>query len=112
MGTLLSVLIVALGLGCVSPAFAAGDVGKGKVLFTVCASCHGADASGNQALNAPALKGLQGWYIVRQLKNFRAGLRGSDPRDTYGMQMRPMALTLADDQALEDVSAYIVSLSP
>ncbi|HEB26691.1 MAG TPA: c-type cytochrome [Porticoccus sp.] len=111
MGALLSVLFVAFWLGCVPLAFSDSDVEKGKVLFTVCASCHGADASGNQALNAPALKGLQGWYVVRQLKNFRAGLRGSDPKDTYGMQMRPMALILADDQAVEDVAAYIESLS-
>ncbi len=69
-----------------------------------------ADGKGLEALNAPNLVSLQDWYIVRQLKNFRDGLRGVDAKDVYGMQMRPMALTLADDQAVEDVTAYIVSL--
>jgi len=44
------------------------------------------------------------------LKNFKAGIRGSDSRDTFGMQMAPMAMTLPTDQAIEDVAAYINTL--
>ena len=47
---------------------------------------------------------------MRQLKNYRQGLRGYDPKDTYGVQMKPMAATLASDQAVTDVVAYINSL--
>jgi cytochrome c oxidase subunit 2 len=47
---------------------------------------------------------------VRQLQNFKNGVRGNNPKDTYGMQMAPMAQTLADDQAMADVAAYIKSL--
>ena len=96
---------------CISgQALAAGDADKGKTLYVICSTCHGPDGKGMEALNSPSLVGLQDWYIVRQLQNFRAGLRGVDSKDMYGMQMRPMALTLADDQAVEDVTAYILTL--
>ncbi|MDX1569765.1 MAG: c-type cytochrome [Xanthomonadales bacterium] len=91
-------------------AHAEGDPAKGKVLYTTCQACHGAKAEGNEQLNAPALTGLQDWYIIRQLKNFKEGIRGSNPEDIYGAQMRPMAMTLPDDQAIEDVTAYILTL--
>ncbi|GIT06706.1 MAG: hypothetical protein CM1200mP30_03360 [Pseudomonadota bacterium] len=45
-----------------------------------------------------------------QLKNFKAGIRGADPKDKYGMQMRPMAMTLADDQSIRDMAAYVSSM--
>lgn len=93
-------------------AVAAGDKVKGKTLYTTCMACHGAKAEGNKALNAPKLTGLQGWYLERQLKNFKEGIRGAHPKDVYGAQMRPMAMTLADDKAIEDVVAYIESLKP
>lgn len=89
---------------------AAGDPERGQSLYAVCGSCHGANAEGNQALNAPALAGQEAWYMERQLKNFKNGIRGSDPKDTYGMQMAPMAATLPDDQAIADVAAYLESL--
>lgn len=90
--------------------YAEGDVAKGKELYTVCAACHGQNGEGNKALNAPANGGQNEWYVIRQLKNFRAGIRGADPKDTFGIQMRPMALTLPDDQAIEDVAAYLATL--
>ena len=90
---------------------AKGNASKGKAQYAVCASCHGQKAEGNQALNAPALAGLQDWYLVRQLKNFKAGIRGTHPKDVYGAQMRPMSMTLATEQAIADVSAYISAFS-
>jgi cytochrome c oxidase subunit II len=87
-----------------------GDAAAGKTAYGVCAACHGADGKGNQALGGPRLVGQDDWYLVRQLKNYRQGLRGYDPKDTYGAQMKPMAATLATDQAVNDVVAYINSL--
>ncbi len=87
-----------------------GDAGKGKALYGTCVACHGAKGEGNEALNAPPLSMLQDWYLVRQLANFKAGIRGADPKDAYGAQMRPMAMILADEQAIKDVSAHIVTL--
>lgn len=73
-------------------------------------ACHGAEAEGNKALNAPGLKGLPDWYIVTQLKNFKSGARGADPKDTEGMQMRPMAMTVPDEAAMANIAAYIHSI--
>ena len=90
--------------------FATGDPIRGKSLYAICGACHGQKAEGMLALNAPALNGLESWYIVRQLTNFKQGIRGSNPKDTYGIQMAPMAQTLPDEQAMEDVAAYIQTL--
>lgn len=92
-------------------AFAVGDPVKGKTLYATCGACHGANGEGMEALNAPKLAGQESWYIIRQLQNFKAGIRGTNPKDTYGMQMAPMAQTLPDDQAIEDVTAYIQTLA-
>src|SRR3990172_10193222 len=75
----------------------AGNAVAGKPLYTVCAACHGAQAEGNTALNAPKLSGQGGWDLARQLKNFKDGARGTDEKDVYGKQMAPMAATLAND---------------
>lgn len=89
----------------------AADLEKGKAAYEVCAACHGADGAGNQALNAPRIAGMPAWYTARQLENFKAGLRGTDPKDTFGTQMRPMAMTLIDEAAVKNVSVYVESLS-
>lgn len=87
-----------------------GDVDRGRSLYATCAACHAADGSGVQALGAPALTGLNDWYLVRQLENFSAGIRGSHPDDSYGAQMRAAAQVLAGDEAIRDVITYINSL--
>lgn len=87
-----------------------GDTNAGRGHYTPCIACHGADATGNPALNAPALATIDDWYQLRQLQAFRNGHRGAHPQDTYGQQMAPMASVLPDDQALRDVVSYINSL--
>ncbi len=87
-----------------------GDAKKGKFSYAVCATCHGPEAKGNKALNAPSLRYLPDWYMFTQLKKFKEGIRGAHPQDLTGMTMRPMALTLVDEQAMKDVIAYITSL--
>jgi len=78
-----------------------------KLYVTICGACHGADGRGTQAMNAPRLKGMSDWYLVTQLKNFKQGIRGAHPKDMYGPQMASMAAILADDQATDDLVAYI-----
>ena len=90
---------------------AAGDIEKGKALYNICTACHGPNAEGNPALNAPANAGQDPWYLTRQLKNFRIGIRGAHPDDTFGAQMRPMAMMLANDQDITDVVAYLTSMA-
>jgi cytochrome c oxidase subunit 2 len=88
-----------------------GDAARGKAAYAACATCHWRKAEGMQAMDAPRLAGMSDWYLVQQLQNFRSGLRGKHPKDAYGMQMSPMAATLASDQAINDVIAYINSIS-
>ena len=88
-----------------------GDPEKGKVTFVVCTQCHGPDAAGNPELHVPPLRYASDWYLFTQLKKFKAGIRGTNPADQYGMLMRSIALTLPDEQAMKDVIAYIGTLS-
>ena len=88
-----------------------GDATRGRGHYATCGACHGVQAEGNQALGGPALTGLDDWYLVTQLKNFRDGARGNQPGDLYGAQMRAAMQILADDEAIADVVAYIASLN-
>jgi len=91
---------------------AAGDIKKGERIYqTICGSCHGAGAKGNELMNAPRLNGLEEWYLKRQIKNFQDSVRGSHPDDKLGAQMMAMAALLKNDKALNDVVAYIQSTS-
>jgi cytochrome c oxidase subunit 2 len=91
------------------PQTIAGDAAKGEALYGSCAACHGAEAEGNQALGAPALRGLDDWYLVTQLENFRNGVRGGNSVDTWGVQMAA-ATVLSDGEAIHDVVKYITNL--
>ena len=87
-----------------------GDPAAGKALYATCAACHGPDAKGMEVTNAPNLTIQQDWYVLRQIQNFKEGIRGANPKDTFGQQMAPMALTLADDAAVKNIAAYLASL--
>jgi len=87
-----------------------GDAERGRALYATCAPCHGDDAGGNVDRGAPPLTGLDDWYIVTQLQRFRDGVRGTGDGDTFGAQMRPMAMSLADERAMADVASFIATL--
>jgi cytochrome c553 len=87
-----------------------GDASRGERLYVACAACHGARGEGNEALGAPSLAHGSDWYYAAQLLNYRNGLRGTVPKDTYGATMRAAALALPDEQGVRDVIAYINSL--
>lgn len=87
-----------------------GDVAAGKAAYAVCAACHGQNAEGNEQMGGPRLAGQDDWYLVRQINNYNKGLRGYSPKDTFGMQMKPMAATLNSEQAVNNVVAYINTL--
>lgn len=86
-----------------------GDAARGAELYRSCAACHGERGRGNEALWSPPLAGQSDWYLLTQMKNFRAGARGSAPDDTQGAVMRAAALALPDDDAAADVVAYIAT---
>ena len=85
------------------------DAGK-KLYISNCAACHGGKGEGNTQLNAPSLKTTDAQYLKRQLQNFAAGIRGSHKEDKYGRQMAMMAKTLPNEQVVDDVIAFILSL--
>ena len=93
-----------------APATVTGDVTHGENLYRTCSVCHGADGQGRQALNAPRTTGMSDWYLVTQLKNFKEEIRGAHRKDMYGHQMTMITASLADDQAINDLVAYINSL--
>jgi cytochrome c oxidase subunit 2 len=90
-----------------APATVKGNANNGRTRYVTCGACHGSDGRGIQAMNAPGLKGMSDWYLVTQLKNFKQGIRGAHPQDMYGGQMALMAAILTDDQAIDDLVAYI-----
>ena len=93
-----------------SPSTVDGDVVNGQRLYNTCAYCHGKDAQGIQAINAPRMAGMTDWYLASQLKNFREGVRGEHPKDFYGKQMGFMGRSIQNDKLVNDLVAYINTL--
>lgn len=88
----------------------AASVEAGKTLFESCATCHGSSGEGMEAMNGPRLDNKQDWYLIRQLKYFMYGVRGTHEDDIYGRQMAEQNV-LQTDQDIVDVAAYIKTLS-
>jgi len=87
----------------------AGDPVAGQAAYATCVACHGAQGEGNPLLNAPKLAGQDGWYLARQLRNFREGLRGTDDKDIYGRQMVAFA-SMVDAAGARNIAAYLDTL--
>lgn len=94
-----------------SPTLTGGDAAAGATAYAVCTACHGPTGAGNEQLKAPPIAGQADWYLLNSLKKFKAGVRGNVAGDVPGNQMRPMAATLADEQAMKNVIAHITTLS-
>ncbi|MFZ5480410.1 MAG: c-type cytochrome [Myxococcota bacterium] len=91
----------------------AGDAAVGKAFYVQCVACHGEKGEGRPELNAPVIGGQEVWYLERELRNFRAGIRGADAtRDPIGATMAAASKTIASDEAIADVAAYVASLNP
>ncbi len=74
----------------------------------VCQQCHGAAGEGNASLKTPSIAGQPAWYLNEQLRKFRLGHRGTEPRDTFGQQMRAIARSLSEAE-LGDATKTIAS---
>ncbi len=84
-----------------------GDVERGHSYFVTCGTCHGAKGEGKFGVNAPRLAGQHDWYLKQQIMNFKSGVRGNHKDDLYGVQMVLMSRILPNEQAIDDVLAYI-----
>jgi cytochrome c553 len=112
-GDIESVAEYVAALAPVAPgvALAAADTAAGSARFnTLCTTCHGPQAMGNEQLGAPPLAHQHDWYMLTQLNKFKGGLRGAHPEDVTGAQMAAMSQTLEDSTAMLNVIAYIRSL--
>lgn len=89
-----------------------GDPRAGQALYATCTACHGPSGAGNPALEAPRIADVDDWYLAAQLRKYKSGIRGGNPKDAEGALMAPMANTLADDEAVRNVVAYIETLKP
>ena len=89
---------------------ASADDARGEALYTLCAQCHGAAGDGNPAALAPAIAGLDQWYVEAQLAKFRSGVRGKHPQDTGGLRLYPRSLWLASDADAAAVAGYVAGL--
>lgn len=67
--------------------------------FAYCLTCHGADGQGNEMIQAPAITGIEPWYLQSQLQAYRSGRRGSTDA-ALEMQAVAMAMDPADTQAV------------
>lgn len=77
----------------------------------ICGACHGPGGQGSEAMQAPALVGVDDWYLQRQYKNFAAKVRGYHEKDKTGRQMAMMSTSLPDEQTLMDILVFLQSAS-
>ena len=90
-----------------------GNAARGKDYYTnICSACHGGNAQGNDALGAPALAGINDWYLKSSYQSYLEGHRGAYPDDFYGAQMARLAPALANGDDITDVIAHIATLPP
>lgn len=102
LGNLLSAFFL-LGI---SGSVLAADAEREPFNDRYCTTCHGADGRGNEGVQAPRLAGMEDWYLIRQLENFRAGIRGTHPQDIEGIAMQPMAAKLTDE-SIADIVEWV-----
>lgn len=90
---------------------ASADDERGRELYALCSQCHGVNGAGMTLSLAPAIAGMDQWYVEAQLKMFRSGARGTNPDDVGGMRMHPMSLWLRKDEDITAVASYVASMA-
>lgn len=88
------------------------DIENGMILFQErCMECHRYNASGEMAFGSPPLTGRQDWYLADQIRKFKTGKRGTAKTDANGAKMVISSSYIGDEQTLNDVMAYIMTLN-
>ena len=77
------------------------DEGVDATAVPACAGCHEKDASGSNKF--PRLAGQHRAYLIKQLNNFKVGVRNNEPR------MRSVVRRLTD-QEIRAVAEYVAGL--
>ena len=82
-------------------ALAAGDVAAGRKKALACQTCHGLDGL-SKIPEAPNIAGNPEQYLVRQLNDFRKGVRKND--------MMSIVVQQLSDQDVADLAAYYAAI--
>jgi len=75
-----------------------------------CTVCHGVNMMGNTVLRAPRISGMDAWSVKQQLHAFKNRWRGIHKKDISGLEMRPMAEALTEQQ-IERAADFVASTS-
>lgn len=102
MKSALSLISVLLISSLFSATAFAQDAAKGKVLFATCIQCHGEAGMGNPEKKAPRISGQHDWYVVKQITEFKSGVRKNPDMLPY--------IGKLTEQDIKDLAAYIVTL--
>ena len=108
----MALALAVVAVGCTDPAPDKGSLEYSKQLYDGCVQCHGENGEGNREIGAPAIAGLELWYVKRQLRGFQKGYRGWHAEDLAGKRMQPMARALQTDENVDVVAAYVASMPP
>ena len=101
------------GLGAKDPALVKAGAkvwrgGDAQSDVPACAGCHSPTGVGIPK-NYPRLAGQYGDYLYAQLKAFKSGERGANPKDANGQIMATIAGNMTDDQ-MKAVADYAMGL--
>ena len=96
----LVIVLLFVGSATTQLAFAQGNAAAGQTKAALCATCHGPEGNSELAIN-PKLAGQNAAYIIKQLKDYKAGVR-SNPT------MSAMVLNLSEED-MEDIAAWYSS---
>ncbi|MDD7985013.1 c-type cytochrome [Lentisphaera marina] len=90
-----------------------GNTLRGERLYREngCSYCHGDSAEGDSVNKVPRLNHQHGWYILKQLKNFKNGTRGTHKDDAMGQTMAFYAKSIKSEEDIHDLAAWISSFS-
>ena len=81
---------------------------------THCSTCHGSQLQGNVALQAPALAGMEPWYLDEQLRAYsqlQRGAAGFD-RDPAGKEMQSVAREIATAAQRATAIRHVAGYAP
>ncbi len=88
-------------LAAIGLVIASSSISWGNGIISSCVGCHGQNGIGLSDM-FPNLAGQKKAYMIKQLNDFKSGVR-------QNQMMSPMAAQLTP-QDMEDVSAYFASL--
>ena len=102
MKTLIRVLLLSLGVAQAPVLLAAGDAKAGETLVVTCLACHG-PAGNSTTPNFPKLAGQGEKYLLKQIKEIKAGVRAVP-------EMTGILVSFSDAD-LANMAAYFASQS-